>query len=281
MAAATSTRAATGYAFDIRQLDPKGLQDSLRLSGLRFGFGEVDQIPPWLVHTTNYYGGVALGAFSEERLIAYSFAFPGFKHGRPFLLSCGLAVDPEFESQGVGQALKLAQRERAREVGYDTIRWTTTPLGSRSLYLYLNKLGARLIRYHENMYADVFGATFPDEVEIEWRIRCPDPLQTDAHANSPTEPTSLGRIQQQLRRLTRVCDPGQDPSEDAYHVEIPWDRELLRTQDLSAARKWSADVRAAMQVLLKTGYVGTEVRLVRSERRSFVRFDRVQPDQLR
>jgi predicted GNAT superfamily acetyltransferase len=186
------------------------------------------------METTDRFGGLTLGAFSDGALVGYSYALPGFD-GRPFLLSCGLVVAPRFESRGVGTALKLAQARRAREAGYELVRWTTNALASRPLRLYLSKLGARLVRYHADMYRE---ARFPDEVEIEWDLR---------GGRSPAG-------------LTR-------PSQ---YVELPWDRALLAPEE---GRRWLTEVRAAMSALLADGFVGTAVLIDKASRRSFVKFD--------
>jgi predicted GNAT superfamily acetyltransferase len=194
------------------------------------------------MHTTGCYGGIALGAFVDERLVGYSYAVPGFDGRAPFLLSCGLAVTQAHGSRGIGEALKRAQAKRARHVGYDLIRWTTNSLASGPLHLYLSKLGGRLVGYREEMYAGFRESVFSDEVEIEWDI---------------------GRA----ARSARAAQPG------SRSVEIPWDREALAARSPDLARRWVARVRLEMRELLAAGYVGTAVHADRSRERSLVRFD--------
>lgn len=187
------------------------------------------------MHTTGSFGGLTLGAFAGGRLVGYSYALPGFD-GEPFLLSCGLVVAPGFESRGIGAALKLEQARHARRAGYRVVRWTTNALASRPLRLYLSRLGARLVRYREGMYAEVQDTALPDEVEIEWDL--------DARLRRPAS----GEL-----------------------VEIPWERRAL---DPEQAVAWLDGVRAAMKGLLASGRVGTAVELDAERRRSFVVFER-------
>jgi predicted GNAT superfamily acetyltransferase len=189
------------------------------------------------METTDRFGGVTLGAFADGALVGYSYALPGFD-GRPFLLSCGLVVAPGFESRGIGMSLKLAQARHARRAGYELVRWTTNALASRPLRLYLSKLGARLVRYHADMYREAF---FPDEVEIEWDLR--------------------GHCQAR-------------PTRGTYSVEIPWDRAVLERTAPDEGKRWLTRVRTAMPALLADGFVGTAVLLDPPSRRSFVRFER-------
>ena len=188
------------------------------------------------MQTTDRFGGVTLGAFADGALVGYSYALPGFD-GEPFLLSCGLVVAPGYESRGIGMALKLAQARHARRAGYHVVRWTTNALASRPLRLYLSKLGARLVRYHADMYPAAF---FPDEVEIEWDLR-------EARSGSAAGSSRL--------------------------VEIPWDRAVLERTAPQEGRRWLARVREAMPAALADGFVGTAVQIDAASRRSFVRFE--------
>jgi predicted GNAT superfamily acetyltransferase len=195
------------------------------------------------MHTTGCYGGIALGAFADERLVGYSYAVPGFDGVKPFLLSCGLAVTKAHGSRGIGEALKREQAKRARQAGYDLIRWTTNSLASAPLHLYLSKLGGRLVGFREEMYAGFRESVFSDEVEIEWDLS-------------------------RAARSRKTADP------DSHSVEIPWDREALAARSPELAGRWVARVRKEMAALLAAGYVGTAVCADRSRDRSLVRFER-------
>jgi predicted GNAT superfamily acetyltransferase len=213
------------------------------------------------MQTTECYGGVTLGAFVDGRLVGYSYALAGRDAGRAFLLSCGLAVDRAYASRGVGEALKREQARRALEAGYDLIRWTTNPLASAPLHLYLSKLGARLVRYRRDMYAGTRSGAYPDEVEIDWELGEARPAP-----DGPAPPllTARGLDANELRTLRR----------GAYTVEIPWDRAALLERSPGRAREWQAAVRKAMEALLGAGFAGTALIADRERRRSRVRFDR-------
>lgn len=231
--------AAGTYA--IRRLSATELAACQPLAMQRLGFSERDLIPAWLMHTTNASGGLTIGAFAGERLIGFSYGLPGFD-GRPFLLSCGLAVDEIHQGRGVGEALKRAQAQEARRAGYAVIRWTTGSLASRPLRLYLSKLGARLVRLREDLYGDVRPVLLSDEVEIEWD-------------------------------LVRGTRPSPSVETAGRRVEIPWKRDELVQGPREDAERWVRRVRAEMKRLLADGHVGTAVVLDRDSRRSFVVFE--------
>lgn len=227
------------------------------------------------MHTTDLYGGMTLGAFADRRLVGYSYAVPGFDGTKAFLLSCGLAVSSAYGLRGIGETLKLAQAERARQAGYDLIRWTTNSLASLPLHLYLSKLGARLVGYREDMYAGLRESVFPDEVEIEWNLRRATRSACEGELVSLINADEAGGG---LRPLPRVhAKELANLTAPSYSVEIPWDRAALGSRSADLGRQWAATARTAMQALLEADYVGTSVIADRSHERSFVRFDRTDP----
>jgi predicted GNAT superfamily acetyltransferase len=226
------------------------------------------------MHTTASFGGITLGAFAGERLVGYSYALPGFD-GRPFLLSCGLAVAPGFESRGVGHSLKLAQASHARRAGYEVARWTTNALASRPLHLYLSKLGARLVRYRAGMYAGLGEPVLPDEVEIEWDLGTDGPAGGRPRADRPRPLTRTRAAPGGARHLVGVEHALlREPRLPGYSVEIPWERATLARDAPELAGEWLAGVRLVMRTLLAAGYVGTAVLPDARSRRSFVVFDK-------
>ena len=200
------------------------------------GFDERDALPPWLVQTSAEHGGIALGAFAEQRLVGFSVAIPA---GPDVLFSCGLAVDPRFRGRRIGHRLKLAQRERALGQGCRSILWTADPLSAAALRVYLPGLGARLVRYGAELYAAVRPAAVPpDDVTIEWRLDGAEPID----------------------------------GPPAGCVEVPFDHTTL---DDDLLLSWRLRVRRAMQKVLERGAVGTSVALDRGARRAWVLFTEV------
>jgi predicted GNAT superfamily acetyltransferase len=172
----------------IRDARDGELVAGLELLRASLGFKAADAIPPWLALTTTEAGGLALGAFAGRDLIGFSLAVPALRPGGPHLFSCGLAVRPERRGQGVGRRLKLAQRDRARALDIDRIRWTADPLAAPALTLYLSGLGARLVGYRAGLY-DAVRATSNDDVEIDWHVREPPGARPlDALVEIPFDP---------------------------------------------------------------------------------------------
>jgi predicted GNAT superfamily acetyltransferase len=217
----------------IRAAHGRELVDGCALLARSLEFSDRDAVPPWLVQTAVGFGGLALGAFEQGRLIGFSFALPA---GPKALFSCGLAVAPAARGRGVGLRLKLRQRDRALAAGATIIRWTADPLSAPALALYLGSLHARLTAYEQELYAEVRpAAVAPDDVVIEWPL--------------------LGN--------------GRTLGLPGARVEIPLDRGALGAE---AQGSWRRAVRAAMTEVLDAGAVGTDVAIDRGDGRAWVLF---------
>src|SRR5690606_28979184 len=80
------------------------------------------------------------------------FGLTGLEHGRLVHWSHMLAVRPEWRDLGVGTRLKAYQREAVARLGVEVIYWSFDPLMARNAHLNLNRLGARVAEYVEDMY---------------------------------------------------------------------------------------------------------------------------------
>lgn len=99
-------------------------------------------------------GAILLGAFDGDRMIGFVFGFPGFEGDERIIHSDMLAVLPEYRGTGIGQRLKLAQRDAALERGVRRITWTFDPLQSRNAHLNFNRLGVTAERYLRDFYGE-------------------------------------------------------------------------------------------------------------------------------
>ncbi len=230
----------------IREPDLEEHLAGARLLRSCLGFSERDAVPAWLMHATAEAGGLALGAFAADgTLVGWSFAVAARSEGRDELLSCGLAVACPHRSEGIGRALKLAQRSAALERGVERIRWTADPLAAPALRLYLSHLGARLTGYRAGLYDPIRdghpegqpdGLRLPqDDVEVVWDLR--------------------------ESERTRV---GTDPP---VRVELPF-----RRADLSPPEHldWRLSVRDRLRRVLAEGRIGVGVDLDATARRCWL-----------
>jgi predicted GNAT superfamily acetyltransferase len=147
-------------------------------------FGEAD--PPVSVNMLVACideGGVAIGAFTGDRLVGSVF---GFRTSDPRVLhSHYLAVDGSSRRQGLGARLKHEQADWCRANGVDAMRWTFDPLRLANAHLNLRKLGAVGVEYHVDHYGPLGGinGSLPsDRLTVHWDLVGSRPAFTDAVA---------------------------------------------------------------------------------------------------
>ncbi|KXK00754.1 MAG: N-acetyltransferase [Acidobacteria bacterium OLB17] len=127
-----------------------------------FALPEVELSPVRHFIVTKNAGGFTLGAYDGGRLAGFVLSVPAVMHGERALYSHMTAVSPEYQSLGLGAALKWAQRARALEEGIRYIKWTFEPVKARNAYFNLEKLGATVSDFQENFYGTDYG-TAPEQ----------------------------------------------------------------------------------------------------------------------
>lgn len=134
----------------------------VRLQGETWGYEGNDVIPRRAFVVARHVGGQVIGAFEPEggELVGFAMALPGVKHGEPgksgvpeaYLHSHMLAVEADWRNAGLGQRLKLAQRDEALGRGLDLMEWTFDPLEGKNAFLNLSRLGVVVRRYLPDFY---------------------------------------------------------------------------------------------------------------------------------
>lgn len=135
-------------------------------------WGRDDKIDPGdLMMVIQAEGGLAAGAFVDDRLVGYVFAFPtataGVQH------SHRLAVRAEARGLGLGLKLKLHQAAWCLERGITHVRWTYDPLRLANAALNIGRLGAVAVTYHRDYYGAMGGinaGTASDRLTADWRL---------------------------------------------------------------------------------------------------------------
>lgn len=126
-----------------------------------------------LVATVNE-GGMAIGAFDEDRLVGSVYGFA--THEPHVLHSHYLAVDADYRGRGLGVALKNRQRDWCLANGRTAMRWTYDPLQLGNAHLNLRSLGAMGIGYHVDLYGrmgGINGGLPSDRVVVHWQLDGP------------------------------------------------------------------------------------------------------------
>ncbi len=138
-------------------------------------FEDADLVPLRMFVVALKIGGQVMGAFDGSDLVGFVFSLPGTRSGNSYLHSHMLAVREQYRNFGLGQRLKLAQREEALARGIELIEWTFDPLEIKNAHLNIAKLGAIARTYSVNHYgmssSPLQGGLPTDRLVAEWWLR--------------------------------------------------------------------------------------------------------------
>jgi predicted GNAT superfamily acetyltransferase len=255
-------------------------------------------VPPSVLKISQRVGGIAAGAFAAGgELLGYVYGLTGVRPSgsprsaaaaparggpaRPELLhwSHMLAVAPEARDLGLGTRLKLYQRELLLPLGVELVEWTYDPLEARNAHLNLNRLGAEVVEYVEDMYKGEMGSELArgigtDRFIVAWRIadeRVRDVLerlQPEGGAGAgtaapperfldapPIEPAPAGNA----GRAGNVDEAGKAgepplPASRRVRIEIPARIQEFKERQPESALAWRLGTRRAFQAYLARGY---------------------------
>jgi len=241
-----------------------------------FGFGPEDTVMhlPMMV-ALQKYGGQVLGAFCPkadggEELIGFTLAFVGKDEvSREYFLYSQLAAAlTEWQSQGVGLALKAAQREGALAQSYGLMRWSYDPLLARNAYFNLAKLGGVARLYTPNMYGtgrgELFGQLDTDRLTIDWELastRVIERLELAKSGEKPylplaeyNTPPDLVEVRWLAQNIPAVFNIFLEQTAPTLKLEIPYQYKQVQEFDFGVAEEWRSQTRAIFSYYLAAGY---------------------------
>ncbi|WP_277585167.1 GNAT family N-acetyltransferase [Psychrobacillus antarcticus] len=246
---------------DIRVLETK--EEMLLIQQLEETVWGMGAIPTHQTLTAVKNGGLIIGAFDGEKLVGFSYGFPGYKNNETYLCSHMLGIHQDFQAKGIGKMLKDEQLIVAKEMGYRLITWTFDPLESRNAFLNVSKLYGVVDTYIENCYGEMTGginAGLPtDRLQVEWRItseRVQEKWMPHAIIFENPFQTVIS-----VENLPVLVEPDLfEPSGQGYEVPIPQQFQTMKTVSPEIALKWRLQIRKIIQTLFSNGYAIVSVR---------------------
>ena len=235
---------------------------------------DIEIVPKDLLLAVVHNGGLAIGAFVEDKLVGAVFGFPGFyttpdgprlKHHSHIL-----AVHPDWRAQGIGFALKRAQWQMVRKQGLDRITWTYDPLISRNAQLNIVRLGAVCSTYLRSAYGDMqdgLNAGLPsDRFQVDWWLNSERVKRRLSRRSRPALALAHYRaaeatlLETRLEGESMAHPPEETPvlNGTLLLVEIPFDFPTLRAVDLALARDWRFYAREVFEEAFTKGYLVTD-----------------------
>lgn len=256
-----------------------------------WGPGDAEVVPLNMLLAAARNGGVALGAFAGDELVGFVFGILGtssrFGPEAPATVklkhhSHMLAVLPDWRSEGVGYALKVAQLEAARAQALRLMTWTYDPLESRNALLNIAKLGAVCNTYMRDYYGemrDELNAGLPsDRFQVDWYIASKrvatrlsgqrGRLEREHYASAGAvllNPATLDADP----TLPRLAERVAELTTDLALVEIPADFQALKQADKGLALAWRLQTREIFEGAFARGYMVTGFAFEPSPRRGF------------
>lgn len=234
---------------------------------------QLDVVPLTQLLAVQDSGGLVLGAFTPTgQLRGFCYGFLGREaNGRLLHHSHMTAVDVQWQSVGLGERLKWAQRRAVLDQGVELMAWTFDPLESRNACFNFSKLGVVADTYREDYYGNTGSAlhagTPTDRLRVWWELQC-----------GRVERRSSGRRGVLAERLRR--DPSEWPMAlAAVHVnperpapaepdlalgasqvlcEIPASIQELKGLDRDLATAWRLATRRVFVAYLGRGYAVRE-----------------------
>lgn len=236
---------------------------------------DLDIAPLHIMLTIARNGGVALGAFAQDQLVGFVLGFLGTsqRYGAEApatvkLKHCShmLGIIPEWQSRGVGYALKVAQREAVLNQGVRLMTWTYDPLESKNARLNIAKLGAvcntYIVDYYGELNDDLNRGLATDRFQVDWwiavrrtetrltRNRPPLKLQHYVEVGTPI----VNAVQWDDRDLPVCPTPIELPATDRFLVEFPANFQSIRRADRELAVAWRLHLRSICQSAFASGY---------------------------
>ena len=254
-------------------------EQCVELQAATWGADFRESVPATILKITQRLGGVTAGAFAPDgALLGFVFGVTGIEHGSIVHWSDMLAVDARAQNHGIGRELKKFQRDAVRAIGATRMYWTFDPLVARNAHFNLNRLGAHVGEYVENMYGADTGSALHSGLGTD-RFVAVWPLDgangDDASRRAPVgaewrAAPILNAADGSTADLRALADA---PPERA-RVEVPGDIRALQNGRIEEAVKWRQSTRQALKWALAHGYSIEQFDLEPATSRGYYLLDR-------
>jgi predicted GNAT superfamily acetyltransferase len=240
--------AATAAGVELEPLET--LEEAEQISEVMLAtWGQHQVLPRELLRALQESGNVPWGAYQHGRLVGCVLGWLGHDDGGVHVHSHMLAVLAEHQSQGVGYALKLAQRALALDQGVGVVRWTFDPVNAGNAHFNIAKLGAVADGFRRNFYGDMTDelnrGERSDRLVVRWELESepPGPAPDDGHVVVDREGP------EDLPEPTEVSPPSAGPA----LVRIPEGYRDLRESHPALAASWRDAIADGLEACFEAG----------------------------
>jgi predicted GNAT superfamily acetyltransferase len=187
-----------------------------------------------------------------------------------------LGVTRDARDGGLGLRLKLAQRDRALDMGVDLVEWTYDPLQALNAHLNFSKLGVVVEEYEENISAcRAVRCTAVHRRSLRRPVAPQRAARAAAYRGTGRRPRArrvrgVGAGRQSLapgRTMAGARAGRSDAHARRLLVEIPVGVAELQMEDPALALEWRLATRAIFQHYFQRGYSAVDFFLSRASGR--------------
>lgn len=212
-----------------------------------------DRVPASMLQVATYVGGLVIGAFlGGDELVGMVFGLTGFDGDERVHWSHMLGVRDSARDRGIGRLLKEAQRDALAVRRVHRMSWTFDPLVAKNGHLNLNRLGAHVVGYVNDMYgtmASPLHLSVPtDRLIVSVDTRVSPPVHTAVDGEPLPQP-----LLTLVPRATDVLADVDAPPPSLW-IEIPTDVRSLSERAPEAVAAWRQAVRKHFTWALGHGY---------------------------
>ena len=255
----------------VRLTDTEEFAESEEVQRSAWGLKEAPVVPAHVMIAAQQHSGLVLGAYDGERMVGVLFGFSALERGKPYHYSHITGVLKEYQSQGVGFRLKLAQRQQVIRRGQNLVRWTYDPLQANNAYFNIGKLGAVCETYKRDMYGSLDDSLnkgrLTDRFMVEWWVESRRVVEKIRGKRKPLTLANVIAAGAEPANVTERLKPGvrravasqlQLKSERLL-VEIP--ERIVRVREASQrlATEWTSNLRRIFERYFPRGYVASDV----------------------
>lgn len=231
------------------------------LQAVIWGDDPLEAVAPRILKISQQVNGIAAGAFSREgELVGFVWGLSGLRKGALGHWSHMCGVHPRLRDSGLGQRLKLFQRETMLALGIERVYWTFDPLEARNAHLNFNRLGVMVDEYVRDYYgagvSPLHQGIGTDRFIVDWRL-------PSAHVESalagglPGETRDFAALPVVNSELDRDGTPhpfvGADLPAAGFRVEVPQRIQEVKRDRPDEGPQWRAATRRAFEGALAQG----------------------------
>lgn len=253
-----------GHDFTIRPFETiDEFRGCVRFQEETWGGDFSERVAVAILKVSQRLGGIASGAYDEAGdLAGFVFGMTGVQGGEVVHWSDMLAVRPELRNTGLGARLKAYQRETLLEQGITLVHWTFDPLESKNAHLNLNKLGAVVREYVQDMYGQTDSPLHTgigtDRFVPTWILDSERVTARMGGRGGPEPGADQGAVRAfEARSEGGLVLPGSpDLALAATRILVPLPASIqdLKRESMEAAVRWREVTRAALSTYVDAGY---------------------------